>query len=102
MEHFWGEIDDAVLQCLAVGDATPAEIGRHLGISEAAAASILAMLVTEGRVRICRVSVRDLLPQRAGAGVKTRSPRPGSEPSTTARGTAPPSGPGAVPHPCGR
>jgi hypothetical protein len=67
MEHFWREIDDAVLRCLATGDATPAEIGRHLGISEAAAASILVMLVTEGRVRICRASVRDPLLQPAGS-----------------------------------
>jgi len=57
MEHLWREIDEAVLQCLAVGDATPAEIGQHLGISEAGASSILAMLVTEGRVRICRATL---------------------------------------------
>ncbi len=53
----WREIDDAVLQYLATGDATPAEIGQRLGMSEAAAASIVAMLAAEGRVRICRVTL---------------------------------------------
>ena len=57
MDHLWREIDEAVLQRLAVGDATPAEIGQHLGISEAGASSILAMLVTEGKVRICRATL---------------------------------------------
>jgi DNA-binding CsgD family transcriptional regulator len=57
MEHLWREIDEAVLQCLADGDATPAEIGQRLDISEAGASSILAMLVTEGRVRICRAAL---------------------------------------------
>jgi hypothetical protein len=53
MEHLWTEIDEAVLQCLAHGVAGPAEIGEQLGMSEAAAASILAMLAAEGKVRIC-------------------------------------------------
>ncbi len=57
MEHMWREIDEAVLRCLADGDATPAEIGQRLDISEAGASSILAMLVTEGRVRICRAAL---------------------------------------------
>jgi hypothetical protein len=59
MQHFWRELDDAVLACLAGGDGSPSEIGQRLGISEAAAASILAMLVIEGRVRICRVALGD-------------------------------------------
>ena len=54
MEHLWSEIDDAVLQCLAAGVAAPAEIGERLGMSEAAAGSILAMLAAEGKVTICR------------------------------------------------
>jgi hypothetical protein len=57
MDDMWSEIDAAVLQRLAVGDAAPAEIGQHLGISEAAVSSILAMLVTEGKVRICRATL---------------------------------------------
>ena len=53
MDHLWTEIDDAVLECLASGVATPADIGARLGMSEAAAVSILAMLAVEGKVRIC-------------------------------------------------
>ena len=54
MEHLWLEIDEAVMKCLARGETAPAEIGEELGMSEAAAASILAMLAAEGKVRICR------------------------------------------------
>ena len=53
----WAEIDDAVLQCLAIGEATPADIGCQLGISEAAVVSVVAMLAAEGRVRVCRVAL---------------------------------------------
>jgi hypothetical protein len=55
LPELWREIDDAVLACLTTGDATPAEIGKSLGMSEAAAVSIVAMLAVEGRLRICRV-----------------------------------------------
>jgi len=34
---------------------SPGEIGRRLGMSEGAAASVLVMLAREGRVRIARV-----------------------------------------------
>lgn len=52
----WDGLDDEILACLDSGvPATPAEIGRRLGFSEAAAASCLSMLVAEGRVRICLV-----------------------------------------------
>jgi DNA-binding IclR family transcriptional regulator len=54
VDHLWSEIDDAVLQCLAAGVAAPAEIGERLGMSEAAAGSILAMLAAEGKVMISR------------------------------------------------
>jgi hypothetical protein len=57
MHHLWRELDDAVIACLAGRDGTPSQIGQRLGISEAAASSILAMLVVEGRVRICRVAL---------------------------------------------
>ena len=53
----WAEIDDAVLKCLAIGEATPADMGRRLGISEAAVVSVVAMLAAEGRVRVCRVAL---------------------------------------------
>jgi hypothetical protein len=55
LPELWRELDDAVLDYLALGEATPAEIGKQLGVSEGAAVSIIAMLATEGRVRICRV-----------------------------------------------
>jgi predicted transcriptional regulator len=54
---FWGELDADVLRCLADrhGEVTPAEIGRELGISEQAVASIIGMLAGAGKVRICSV-----------------------------------------------
>jgi hypothetical protein len=57
LTELWRELDDAVLGYLALGDATPAEIGKQLGISEEAAVSIIAMLAAEGRVRIGRVGL---------------------------------------------
>jgi predicted ArsR family transcriptional regulator len=50
---WWTDVDDAVLGCLNErGPMSPAELGRALGFSEHAAASVLSMLATEGRVRI--------------------------------------------------
>jgi IclR-like helix-turn-helix domain-containing protein len=63
MDHLWDEIDAAVLECLASGDAGPAQIGERLGMSEAAASSVLAMLVMEGKVRICRASLQESVPR---------------------------------------
>ena len=59
MEHWWSEIDHAILRCLyeAGGAMAPADIGRRLGMSEAAARSALAMLAHEGKVRICQVEL---------------------------------------------
>lgn len=57
LSELWRELDDAVLEYLALGEATPAEIAKRLGVSEGAAVSILAMLATEGRVRICPVGL---------------------------------------------
>jgi len=54
---WWSELDDAVLRCLSDGALAPAEIGRRLGISEAAAGSLATLLATEGKVRICLVAV---------------------------------------------
>ncbi|HXJ78893.1 MAG TPA: helix-turn-helix domain-containing protein [Candidatus Methylomirabilis sp.] len=54
----WWAIDREILQCLACHDAmTPAEVARELGLSAAEAASLLAMLVREGKVRICQVTL---------------------------------------------
>ena len=56
MDTWWSEIDDAVLACLGeTGEMSPDEIGRRLGMSDAAAISVLGMLAQEGRVRIVRV-----------------------------------------------
>jgi predicted ArsR family transcriptional regulator len=52
MDDWWDEIDREVLEALKHGPATPAEIGRRLGMSEHAAASLLGFLVSQKRVRI--------------------------------------------------
>ena len=59
MADLWAEIDKAVLECVTAGHGAPAEIGKRLGMSEAAASSILTMLATEGKVRICCVSLAE-------------------------------------------
>ena len=54
----WWAVDQEILDCLAGHEAmSPAEISRQLGLSEAEAASLLAMLVREGKVRICQVAL---------------------------------------------
>ena len=48
------ELEGEILSCLQrTGITTPAEIGRRLRISEAAAASLITIPVREGKVRIC-------------------------------------------------
>ena len=55
-EEWWGDLDAAVIACLeANGAMAPRDIGRRLGLSESAAASLLCLLVQQGRVRICLV-----------------------------------------------
>jgi hypothetical protein len=51
-ESWWGDLDTAVLHCVAEGAMDPAEIGRRLGISTDAATSLLMLLAREGKVRI--------------------------------------------------
>ncbi|OLC30421.1 MAG: hypothetical protein AUH81_20225 [Candidatus Rokubacteria bacterium 13_1_40CM_4_69_5] len=61
MDDWWSELDDDVLRTLAERSAaTPAEVGERLGISEASAASLLAMLAVQGKVRIRLVEGTDL------------------------------------------
>ena len=55
VEDFWADLNRDILNCLAMGPVSPGEIGRRVGISEAAAASCLSLLASEGRVRICLV-----------------------------------------------
>jgi hypothetical protein len=58
MDDWWSEIDGAVLDCLgARGPLAPGEIGRHLGMSEAAVLSVLSALGKQGRIRICLVEL---------------------------------------------
>ena len=69
MADWWTALDDEVLRCLERrGVATPAEIGRHVGLSETATASLLSFLVREGRVRICLVEVAGHDAERPGPG----------------------------------
>src|SRR5215471_290261 len=50
---WWTALESEILNCLEhVGTVTPAEIGRRLGIPEAATASLLSVQVRDGKVRI--------------------------------------------------
>jgi len=54
MEEWWTQMDDDVLGSLALhGAMSPGDLGRRLGLSEGATASLLTMLVQNGKVRIC-------------------------------------------------
>ena len=56
LEPWWGDLDAAVMACLeAKGALAPHEVGRHVGLSESAAASLLCLLALEGKVWICLV-----------------------------------------------
>lgn len=56
MESWWSELDGEIVRCLAEGPMDPAEIGRRLGVSEAAVTSLVPDLAREHRVRICLVA----------------------------------------------
>jgi DNA-binding Lrp family transcriptional regulator len=54
------ELEGEILSCLQrTGITTPAEVGRRLRISEAAAASLITGLVREGKVRMCLVELTE-------------------------------------------
>lgn len=61
MADWWTELEAEILSCLErTGIATPAAIGRDLGVSEAATVSFLSMLAREGKIRIRLVeSIRE-------------------------------------------
>ena len=60
MDDWWAGIDEDVRKCLMDrAPLTPVEIGRRLGISEGAATSLLCMLASAGKVRICLVELSD-------------------------------------------
>jgi hypothetical protein len=53
MDDWWGDLEREILESLeGHGPVAPAQIGRRLGISEDAAASLLSLLAQEGKVRI--------------------------------------------------
>jgi hypothetical protein len=79
MTDWWSELEHELLTCVEeIGLATPAEVGRRLGFSETSAASLLAILVREGKVRMCLV-------QSAAQGRSRARPAPTSPPLTTPR-----------------
>jgi DNA-binding Lrp family transcriptional regulator len=56
VSDWWSEIDDEVLALLQDGrPASPADLGRRLGLSEAAVSSLLWGLASEGKIRIRQV-----------------------------------------------
>ena len=56
-ESWWAGVDSETLRCLAEhGPMSPDELGKRLGMSEDAAASLLSHLVREGKARICLVA----------------------------------------------
>ena len=53
MEDWWDDLESEILATLrSDGPVEPAQLGRRLGISEDAAASLVSMLAREGKVRI--------------------------------------------------
>jgi DNA-binding Lrp family transcriptional regulator len=58
MDGWWNEIDRDVRAILErSGPTSPREIARQLRLSEGAAASVLAMLAQEGKLRINQVEL---------------------------------------------
>lgn len=52
------DIEREIDECLRVlGECTPAELGKHLRMSEEATASLICVLAAEGKLRISRVSL---------------------------------------------
>jgi hypothetical protein len=57
VDGWWTDIEREIDEWMGVlGDCTPAELGKHLGMSEAATASLICVLAAEGTLRISRVS----------------------------------------------
>jgi len=56
MQDWWHGLEREILDCVQTrGDVTPAELAVKLGMSEAGVSSLLALLVTEGKIQIRRV-----------------------------------------------
>jgi hypothetical protein len=74
MTDWWSELENELLSCVEeIGLATPAEVGRRLGFSETSAASLLAILVREGKVRMCLVQAASRTPGESKAGSAERA-----------------------------
>jgi DNA-binding Lrp family transcriptional regulator len=57
MDGWWSDVEREILACLREqGRASPAVIAHHLGMSEAAATSLLAAMASEGKLRIDAVT----------------------------------------------
>lgn len=55
-DDWWTDMEEDVLRCLeGRGSVQPVEIAGKLGMSEAAATSLLAILAREGKVKISSV-----------------------------------------------
>jgi DNA-binding Lrp family transcriptional regulator len=69
MDDWWNDVERDILDCLQGRGATPVEeVARRLAVSETAAASLLALLAREGKVRIRSVEA---------------PPRDGTDPAAT-------------------
>ena len=56
MDDWWKDMEEDVLRCLeGRGSVQPVEIAGKLGMSEAAATSLLTILAREGKVKISSV-----------------------------------------------
>ncbi len=51
-DPWWGELDQAVLEALAVGPLTASQLSEKLGMSEASVTSLLALLAQEQKVHV--------------------------------------------------
>jgi len=59
MNGYWDDLDTEMLEVLsAAGPMDPVDLARALGISTSAVCSCLAMLSSEGKVRIRSVEAR--------------------------------------------
>ena len=60
-DDWWGAVDAETVRCLSEhGPMSPDELGKRLGMSEEAAASVVSHLVREGKVRMCLVAMTGL------------------------------------------
>jgi hypothetical protein len=76
MDEWWKDVEDDVLRCFdGRGAIPPAEIAARLGVSEASATSLLAIMAREGKVKICLVSSSHVGPDEAPHPARRKAPR---------------------------